>query len=385
VDIKLYTDKNIHSLDWNDFPNGKEIGSYLLPLIKDGTTPYIKNSNSTVMVIATKANLIPIVVSSQQKHSSKTTYITSPINQFTHFIVAEINKGLIKNFLLSFLLKKFLFVLKNLYAFSKMDDIVYVNHWLFSTNLFPEIKRGELQVIIDKIQVAFPKKAIMFKSLNKSSNLDLIEYLKSHSSSQIAVRQIFQFNPKTSEYRKKRPYIMDRKLFEKSKNLIWEEIKEANSEDVELIQKLYQKLYIEKHNPLNPIYSKAYIKMVIESPFVKLFIVRLKKEIVGLTLFFQYNKILTTPLIGYNQTLPKKAGIYRLLNYFLMHYAIEQNLFLNMSSGAGQFKKQRGGIADIDYQFTVHNHLGFFRRISWKFISKISIKLAKPYFENNII
>jgi len=87
---------------------------------------------------------------------------------------------------------------------------------------------------------------------------------------------------------------------------------------------------------------------------------------------------MTTPLFGYDLSIPQELGLYRILSLKLIEEATNRELVLHQSSGAGQFKKCRGGVPVIEYNAVYIRHLSLFRRIVWKTVKIISNKIAMP-------
>jgi hypothetical protein len=65
------------------------------------------------------------------------------------------------------------------------------------------------------------------------------------------------------------------------------------------------------------------------------------------------------------------------MNYELMRQAIEKEKILNMSSGAGDFKLKRGGVASFEYQMIYQKNLSSFQRKLWKYLARTLNKTAK--------
>ena len=66
---------------------------------------------------------------------------------------------------------------------------------------------------------------------------------------------------------------------------------------------------------------------------------------------------LTTPIFGFDTEVPQKMGLYRLNNHVATQYALAQELNINMSAGAGQFKQHRGAVPYMEYSAVYVRHL----------------------------
>jgi hypothetical protein len=65
-------------------------------------------------------------------------------------------------------------------------------------------------------------------------------------------------------------------------------------------------------------------------------------------MLYAVDDVLTVPALGYD---PKSsiAGLYRMLFAAINSYAQEQKFLLNYSSGAGDFKRKRGGVPRLEH------------------------------------
>jgi hypothetical protein len=65
----------------------------------------------------------------------------------------------------------------------------------------------------------------------------------------------------------------------------------------------------------------------------------------------------------------------------LMQEAIDRNLILHQSSGAGDFKKQRGGESAYEYHFIYSKHLNTLRQSPWKLFQYMTDRYIIPNME----
>src|SRR5258706_13153155 len=98
--------------------------------------------------------------------------------------------------------------------------------------------------------------------------------------------------------------------------------------------------------------------------------------------FFIRNGVMTQPLFGYDKSLTKEEGLYRVLTLITLQEGIERNLLVHASGGVGKFKKVRGGRSVIEYNAVYYKHLPIKRWGPWQLIRAIS-KYTIPYFQKN--
>jgi hypothetical protein len=92
---------------------------------------------------------------------------------------------------------------------------------------------------------------------------------------------------------------------------------------------------------------------------------------------------MTTPLIGYDLALPRKLGLYRMLTALVFQEARETGRILNLSAGAAQFKRHRGGEAQIEYSAVYIAHLPVFQRAVWAslggLLRHVGVRILQTY------
>jgi hypothetical protein len=86
-------------------------------------------------------------------------------------------------------------------------------------------------------------------------------------------------------------------------------------------------------------------------------------------------------MLGYDTALPQEMGLYRLLMALLLKTAKERSLMLHLSSGAGAFKRSRGGKATLEYTAIYSEHLSPSKRMFVKKLSKLLNRYLPDAFE----
>jgi hypothetical protein len=90
---------------------------------------------------------------------------------------------------------------------------------------------------------------------------------------------------------------------------------------------------------------------------------------------------LTAPIVGYDLECPSSDALYRRCIIYILQYADSRQTLLNLSSGAPDFKRNRGAVPEIEYMFVYVQHLSFFRRAVWYGLSKISLWVYPPVLQ----
>lgn len=342
------------------------------------TNLFIQNSSTALVTYVFNKIEIPIVA--ELNHVQNKCYVTSFTTQYILYVQEEVLKSTKYSSTQKIIVRYFTPLILKAAQFIKIANISWINNSLVSTPLYHNtwntINTNEL---VNTILKKYPNKTIAYRSVVPLTNPILFKKLKNAHYLPLMGRQIYIFDPKTSIYKKKRSFQMDKKLAEKQQKYYWSVLNTENEKELDRIFDLYQKLYLEKHSVYNPIYTKVFIKNGIGNFKLRFEVLKDKDTdlIVAVQGIHETESIINTSFIGYDQTIPQKEGLYRLMNYELMRQAIEKEKILNMSSGAGDFKLKRGGVATFEYQMIYTKNLSFFRLRLWKFLAKKLDKMAK--------
>lgn len=375
-DVRFYTKDNIGQLDWpKDHSYEKK---YILPLIQHGVSNYVSNVETSVGIIQLGDILLPVTINDAQYESS---YVCSPYNACILYSKEEMNK--IDNKVLIFFLSRLINILGGLFKSIQINKVVCINNWLLSTNLYPKMSGADIEKITKFLIRTFPNHAIMFRSLNRHSNSNVLSHMINNEYILAASRQVYIFDHKLLEYMDRKNTRLDQKLFQTTGYEIVNH-NDIQQNDFSRIKQLYDKLYLDKYSRHNPQFTEEYIAHCHKNNLLTMTGLRYPDgQLDGIIGCFDRNNTTTAPLVGYDTNLPQSLGLYRLLMALIIQRADKEKLILNLSSGASSFKRLRGGQPVIEYSGIYVNHLSLRRRIVWKFVSeflnKIGIPILKRY------
>lgn len=342
------------------------------------TRQFIKNSNALLDLFKIYTEEVPVLIENYSRENR--SYVTSFLTQYILYAKEEVLKSSKYSKLQRLVVKyasPMVLLLAKLFTNNKL---IWVNSNLTSTPLYnSKWNSYNLDELSAMFLEHYPKKNLIYKSIEPLTNPELFKKFKSGNFIPLLGRQVYIFDPNSLNYKKKRSYQMDKKLSEKQERFYWKLLDLNNDKDIECVLNLYKKLYLDKHSEYNPIYTKEFVRNGIGSFKLRFEVLKdkLSDSIVAVQGINETDKVINTPFIGYDQSLPKKLGVYRLMNYELMRQAIEKEKVLNMSSGAGDFKLKRGGEASFEYQMVYEKNLSIFQRNIWKFLANILDKTAK--------
>lgn len=379
MNVNYFSKENIHLLSWENFKNGEYVKNYFGPFFEESSS-YIKNIQTEIGIIAIDHLLIPFTKNEEEFENS---YVCSPYTHYVSYLKEELyllDNKVVKQ-ILTILLSGLGYVLKK----GNINKIIYVNNWLLSTNLYEELTSKQIQEMVSFLIRKFPEYTISFRSVHTFFDGKLANIFKENNAELIASRSIYlqQIKQEIEEtYPKhiRKRIRQDLKALEESGYEIADSTS-LTSTDSERIVELYNMLYVSKYSTHNPQFTEAFINHTRENKLLTFFALKKEGKIDGVIGYFKRNGMMTTPILGYDTSLPKEAGLYRLCTILLYEQAKRENLFIHRSSGVGTFKKNRGALKHLEYTAVFYRHLPFYRRIPWHIVSFLANRCAAPLLQ----
>jgi hypothetical protein len=263
--------------------------------------------------------------------------------------------------------------------FGKINQVVCVNNWMLSTNLYPSSFDGKnASAITQAITQESPEHAIVFRSLNQVNHGALIQNLEAAGYLMAPSRQVYLFDRSKVDFMRKRDSRNDLQLLQQTRYTVVPH-EQLTEQDVPQIEHLYRLLYIDKYSHHNPQFTTKMIEAMRRGRFLTMWGLRNESGTLdGIFGAFFRDGVMTVPLVGYDTGLPQQLGLYRLLTAVIMREAVERGVLLNASSGAGGFKRLRGGQACMEYTAVYCQHLPWQRRVIWNMLAGILKHVGAP-------
>lgn len=356
-------------------------------MLQNLTAPhsFVSNVETTMFAAEIGDCLLPISVNAA---SYNTSYVTSIYTAFISYGRAELRK--IANLPVRIFLILLIKLMDGWLRYIKIDRVVACNNFLLSTNLYPYISwsgdknRADLKLLHEDIKAKYPGHAIIFRSLNEHSNGDMIEELKKLGFQTIPSRQVYVFDQKLKDFQKSHNYQVDRRLFEKDKRYKKVENDGILEGDYARIVELYEMLYLDKYSKFNPAFNINYIREAHQIGLIIFFGFRNSDGVLdGIVGCYDRHKWTTAPIVGYDTSLPKSYGIYRMLMFYCIDRAHRLDLILNLSSGASQFKLLRGGVPFLEVSAVDYRHLESLpHRLTWRLLALVLTKIVGPILKH---
>jgi hypothetical protein len=343
----------------------------------------IRNVATRMRLLDTGRHLFPVSINDGGEPPDN-SYVVSPLTTYTGYADYEIGQfGQAQGHpLLAWPLRLLVRGIGGWLQRAQIDRIVQVNNWLLSTNLYPPDWTGDDLPEITRLLVeTCPDHAIGFRSLNRHSNAALIERLMALGYIAIPSRQVYLFDGHdgpASTFLRRRDSRKDAKLLVGTAYI---QVPGDALEDADFprIEHLYNQLYLDKYCPLNPQFSADWLRAGQRDGWLKLTALRSPAGRIDAVLgWFANEKILTTPVVGYDTALPQKLGLYRLIAQISLEQAARRRGLLNMSAGAADFKRQRGGQPEIEFSLVYVNHLPPARQRVWRWLGGLLHAVGVP-------
>ncbi|UZR94974.1 hypothetical protein [Chondrinema litorale] len=376
-EIGIYLKDEINCVEWERVENGACLKNYILPFIEKGSRHFISNSEHEMALAIVNGKAFPLTIGNLKSKSS--CYLVSFLSQYFDYAQEEVlendkytaNQKRIARFVVP--------IFRFLGNLSGMEKVVFINNYILSTSLYPDTSELNLVEFLKKLEEKFPQHALVFRSVNDRTEKVLLKELEVLEGKTLACRQLYMLDPKLGKYKKKRPFVMDSKLWAKTTDLEWIKVVAFTKEEKAAAIHFYKNLYIEKYSSLNPHYTEDYLDIALKGKVLDFYLLKDKEtaEVKAVQAVATRNNVITTPFIGYDQSAPKEKGLYRLMNVQLTQLAVENNAVLNMSSGASKFKVSRGGEPCFEYHVVFDAHLKWSRKWIWSLLHYFSEKFVK--------
>lgn len=379
--VRIFSANTLADVPW---PRDGYAQRYLTPFMRQGTKLFMDNVHTTMHALQVGSHVFPMTVNGVVYGQS---YVCSIHTAFILYARQEIQRWQDKSpknkriSLTALFLKSIVRGMEWVMNAAHVDQIVSVNNWLLSTNLYPEWSGEHLEEVTETLTQQYPHYMIVFRSLNKVTAENLIAAFKKTGYLLVPARQIYLLHQRLQDYMKKRDTQADLKFLAQTPYRVVHH-DDITPADYPRIAHLYQLLYIEKYSAYNPQFTITYIQLCHEQRLLTMIGLRNDQGILdGVVGFFERSGVFTTPLLGYDTALPASVGLYRLLSTLLLRHAHHSGLIFNRSSGAAHFKRLRGAIPAIEYSAIYIQHLPWGRRAFLKTLAFFLTHVGLPVME----
>lgn len=374
--VPLFQPKLLNSFDVPFNADSSDTINFFQPLIANGIEEFFDNLTGELKLFQAGEHTLPLLITNGNYHD---TYACSPYGHYVQLpleSLAMLNNRLAR--------KSASLFIKNYGRLLKMGEInrcVYVNHWLFSTDLYPANFNGkEIKTITKTLSKEFPGHAIIFRSITAATNPELKQALENANFDGVASRQIFVSKPYDPEILQTRIVKSDFKLF-KEGSFEFVEGDRLSESDLHRILVLHDHLSQSHQTTLNPRMNFKCLQALIAKRIMQVYALKQNGVITGFVGYLEKGNTMVCPLFGFDKTLEDKSKIYRILSTFLFKEAASKRLQFNQSAGASFYKSVRRAKPEIEYMYVYSEHLSTKQKLAWKLLKTIVNTFAIPFMK----
>jgi hypothetical protein len=258
---------------------------------------------------------------------------------------------------------------------SGLDRLVCVNNWLLSTNLYPEWEGDGIGEVTEALSQRFPAHFIAFRSLNARHHPALLARFRAAGWALLPARQVWIVDPKTRPTHNRS---IDARLLARTA-LVRASADTFGDADWLRAADLYAQLYVRKYSSLNPVFTPGFLRWAHGSGFMRIEGLRdTGGTLLAVAGTIASHAVMTTPLVGYDLTLPRSLGLYRMAIALSFEDMERRRLSFNISAGVGGFKRLRGALPTVEYTAVWHRHLPATRRLALRILRAALARFAVP-------
>lgn len=264
------------------------------------------------------------------------------------------------------------------------DRTVQWSSGLLSTNLHAPELIEDAREVTDALVERFPKHAVLVKNINGFEDATLPARLQSLGYQLMVSRQIYFFDGKSAGFLSRSDVKRDLKALRALEEYSIVNHDQFSLEDVSRVTQLYAMLYLDKHSRLNPQYTEVFVTRAWRERLLEFRGLRhVSGRLDAVYGCYRRGLVTSTPFIGYDTSLGGDVGFYRLLVAMLLRDVAEKGLLLNYSSGAGAFKRRRGGVPAIEWNALYTRHLPPGRRAVYGALGALMNGMGRRFLESN--
>jgi hypothetical protein len=222
---------------------------------------------------------------------------------------------------------------------------VQVGHYPYSTTLRTEITNRVLWEILPALRESMPDRPFAVRNVypdRQALKLPEDAYL-------IPTRPIYRFDYANGKTPNVKNFRRDLKLLSQD-GLVRIFDDQFDERRIHESLELYQQLYRDKHSLRNPDYTPEMIHVGRTRGWLGMrgLVDPETDRLVAFAGVHEIGRELSAPMIGYDFSVPQKKGLYRQLLASLAQEAMDRGMIDDSSSGAGEFKRNRGLIPEME-------------------------------------
>ena len=328
----------------------------------------IKNVSAEVLVLHIEDQLVPVSVSQRNYND---TWINSLYGQFvleTEEEFLKVNMPKIAHRLGSAMIK----IAGSILKFTQLKTVTIYPSFT-STTLYDHYQFVNIEAITEAVAEKFPQHMIMFRTMTEHRDGMYIEQLEKLQFNKQISRMVFLYDPDEKHTKNERKD--KKKDFKKLKKSGYAISNYVDRKDLSKMHLLYQDIYLNKYSKYNPMYTQYYFEALYENNLIDIWCIKDQDEIIAFMGICNNDETIAPLYFGYVDHI---KGLYFMISSLLFKYSDEQNVLINNSAGAKDYKKARGARPHLEYHMVKYNHLKLLPKLSWMIFNTVSTAVATP-------
>lgn len=346
---------------------------FVTALTNEGTPAFVSNAASRMALMRHGGLELPVTIDDGGYGRS---YVSSPHSAYVLYARDEIEIVGMRKW--RWAAYGALRLLDRLLRGIRINQAVHLDNWLLSTNLHGEWNGDGLNRMREVLATRFPDHFVILRSLDPWSSPDLLDAARRDGWMLLPSRQIWVTEDLARDWRPRNDYGNDRRALAKS-GLTVEDPDRLGPGDADRIADLYHQLYVGRYSPLNPIFTARYVEETMRSGLLRYRLARDDEgTIMAVAGMLVRGDCVTVPVLGYDTSRPQKDALYRIATFMFSDWAMQRGLRLHSSSGAGDFKRNRGARPEIEYMAIYARHLSPGRRAGLALLAQLLETIMVP-------
>ncbi len=226
-----------------------------------------------------------------------------------------------------------------------LDPVVNIGTFATSTYLHEHDDATLVLAAAESARERCPHHVRVLRSIDAVRTPRIVASLAREGWLIIPARKVWYYYPNDERLAHRRELHHDQRLLERTTF----KRRALMPEDAESIVSLYEQLYLGKYSRWNPLVRAEAVRALIAGGGLSGEGFTHDGALVGVAAYFDATGVMTTPILGYDLSLPQSLGLYRLLSMIILERAQQLGLLLHASAGADGFKRLRGAEAALEY------------------------------------
>ncbi len=367
--IALFDRDTVDRLDWP--PDAEATRRFFLDFVKHGPRPYAANIDADCYFLQAADVVLPVVVTDGRGGNSwvcsQTGYYIGTLGHY----VGQMDPGMRR--------QAFHTLQKgagSVCGWIDIDRSVFINNWLVSTSPIPPRLDARIDEITAFLCGRFPDHYIVLKSINGIEHNTLMARLREIGFRILPFRSIYFYRP-SEQAKRNRHMRKDTGLLGRT---AYRQLDTRERYDYTRVADLFRRIYLQKYAFTgHPEFCADYFERLHQSGAITLWgFAKNGRLDAFLAAIEPPSGSLQVPYMGYDPTVPRQEGLYRMCATAVLRYALERGRSINLSSGVGDFKVFRGAVPTVEYVAIYGEHLRHRRRAALKMLSWLSRQVLLP-------